>query len=56
MTVWNSTYFVFTSQVRGRYLESIDNLVQADADVIAESQARTQSSTRCIIPEVACRS
>jgi len=32
--------------VRGQYLQAIDNLIQADAGIIRESQDRTQSSTR----------
>ena len=37
-------------QVREGYLETIDNLVQADATEIAMSQINTQSSTRYITP------
>ena len=38
--------------MREGYLETIDNLVQADATVIAMSQINTQSSTRYIAPKV----
>ena len=37
---------VLFAQVRQNYLETIDNLMQADGDSLVDSQADNQSSTR----------
>ena len=41
------TYFLPT-KVRQNYLQAIDNIQQAPAEVVLESQVQTSSSSRCI--------
>ncbi len=50
---WNQSYDFLHVKVRDNYLQAINNIQQADADVIYESQLAMNSSTRYVAYNVA---